>query len=406
MAITTEREPVTPDGNGNGNGNGNGAARANGNGHSPATAVAAPPVKTIVYREPITARGDVKWWTGAITFVALAALLVSILAIARHPAAKSSNATAASATAAAATTGQTIDFAANTPDGFQARDPKAPAPLPGTVHNITMHIEEKVLEIAPGVKQTMWTFDGKVPGTTYRGKIGDTFNFTIVNDGQMTHSLDFHAGMVSPSTAMVAIPPGGSHTYSFVAKHAGIFMYHCGTPPVLEHIAMGMYGAVIIDPPNLPPVDHEYVFVQSDLYTAKLGAIPDMNKLLAGNYDAVVFNGYVNQYKYAPIQVEPGQRIRAWVIDDGPSAPSSFHVIGTIFDTVYKEGAYLLQPGPENGGSQALDLQAAQGGFVEFTPTEAGSYAFVTHKFDDASRGALGVFQVGTTPAAGQQMSH
>jgi nitrite reductase (NO-forming) len=88
------------------------------------------------------------------------------------------------------------------------------------------------------------------------------------------------------------------------------------------------------------------------------------------------------------------------VIDDGPSDSSSFHVIGTIFDTVYKEGAYLLRPGP--GGSQALDLQAAQGGFVEFQPSQAGSYAFVTHKFDDASRGAVGVFQVGAAPV----MSH
>jgi nitrite reductase (NO-forming) len=91
-----------------------------------------------------------------------------------------------------------------------------------------------------------------------------------------------------------------------------------------------------------------------------------------------------------------------WVLDAGPSQSSSFHVIGTIFDTVYKEGAYLLRPGPDQGGSQALDLQAAQGGFVEFTPTEAGSYAFVTHKFNDASRGALGIFQVG----AAAPMSH
>jgi nitrite reductase (NO-forming) len=156
-----------------------------------------------------------------------------------------------------------------------------------------------------------------------------------------------------------------------------------------------MYGAVIIDPPNLPPVAHEYVMVQSELYTGANGDVPDYTKLLDGQYDAVMFNGYVNQYKYAPIKVMPNERIRVWVIDDGPSDSSSFHVIGTIFDTVYKEGTYLLRPGPDQGGSQALDLQAAQGGFVEFTPTEPGSYAFVTHKFDDAARGALGIFQVG-----------
>ena len=87
--------------------------------------------------------------------------------------------------------------------------------------------------------------------------------------------------------------------------------------------------------------------------------------------------------------------MRVWVLDDGPSQSSSFHVIGTIFDTVYKEGAYLLGPTPGVGGSQTLDLMPAQGGFVEFTPTEAGSYPLVTHKFNDASRGALGLFQVG-----------
>ncbi|HEY7137614.1 MAG TPA: multicopper oxidase domain-containing protein [Acidimicrobiia bacterium] len=351
-------------------------------------------VRTVVWREPITARAEVRWWTGAVTFAALAALLVSIVAIV-----KAHNPTAAKATTAAAAstaaTGTKIDFSAEPAKDFTARDPNAPAPLPGTVHDVSLHIKEVKLEVAPGVEQMMWTFDGKVPGPVYRGHVGDTFNFTITNDGTMTHSLDFHAGMVSPSTAMVAIEPGKSHLYSFRANHAGIYMYHCGTPPVLQHIASGMYGAVIIDPPNLPPVAHEYVMVQSELYTGANGDVPDYTKLLDGQYDAVMFNGYVNQYKYAPIKVMPNERIRVWVIDDGPSDSSSFHVIGTIFDTVYKEGTYLLRPGPDQGGSQALDLQAAQGGFVEFTPTEPGSYAFVTHKFDDAARGALGIFQVG-----------
>jgi nitrite reductase (NO-forming) len=128
-----------------------------------------------------------------------------------------------------------------------------------------------------------------------------------------------------------------------------------------------------------------------------------MSKLLAAQYDAVTFNGYANQYKFSPIHIEPNQSVRVWVLDDGPSDSSSFHVIGAIFDTVYKEGNYLLRPGPDQGGSQALDLQAAQGGFVEFTPTEVGNYTFLTHKFNDAARGAAGVFQVGN---AGTAMSH
>ena len=364
------------------------AAATSGNGHQPPT-----PGEW----QPLTARKEVWWWTGAVTLTAIAALLISVVAIALHHSTTSTAAPAASAAtgAAAATSGQTIDFNAEPGAAFKARSPEAPAPLPGQVHDIKLSIVEKKLEIAPGVKQTMWTFDGEVPGPVYRGAVGDTFNFTIVNNGTMTHSLDFHAGMVSPSTAMVPIQPGQSHTYSFVAKRAGIFMYHCGTAPVLLHLAAGMYGAVIIDPPNLPKVDHEYVMLQSELYTGKGGAIPEMDKLVNEQYDAVVFNGYVGQYKFAPIKVPANDRIRVWVLDDGPSQSSSFHVIGTIFDTVYKEGSYLLQPGPGQGGSQALDLAAAQGGFVEFTPTEPGTYAFVTHKFNDATRGAVGLFQVG-----------
>ena len=193
---------------------------------------------------------------------------------------------------------------------------------------------------------------------------------------------------------MRTIGPGQSLVYQFQATHSGIWMYHCGTPPVLHHVGNGMYGAVIIDPPDLPAVDHEYIFVQSELYlggTTEAGYMKMQNE----QWDAVVFNGYVNQYSAAPIRVEPGQTIRAWVLDAGPSESSSFHVIGTIFDTVYREGHYELRPDATHGGSQALDLQPAQGGFVEFTLEKPGTYPFITHKLADVCKGALGLFQAG-----------
>jgi nitrite reductase (NO-forming) len=269
------------------------------------------------------------------------------------------------------------------------------------VHKLTLDVIEKELEIAPGLKQMMWTFGGAVPGPVLRGKVGDTFEITLVNKGTLGHSIDFHASKVAWNVSMRTIQPGESLVYTFVAKHAGTFMYHCGTAPVIHHIANGMYGALIVDPPDLAPVDHEFVMLQSELYTAPKGEVADLPKMLDEQWDGVVFNGYVNQYKYAPIRVEPNQRVRIWVLDDGPSENSSFHVIGTIFDTVYKEGNYLLRRdsvGP--GGSQALDLQPAQGGFVEFSFDEAGLYPFVTHKFASASKGALGVFQAGEVAGA------
>ncbi len=286
---------------------------------------------------------------------------------------------------------------------FEARDPNAPAPLPGTVHDITLKATEQELEVAPGVKQMMWTFGGTVPGPTIRGKVGDTFRVTLVNDGTIGHSVDFHASMVAWNDEMRTIDPGQKLLYEFQATKAGIFMYHCGTAPALHHIGNGMYGAIIIDPPNLPPVDHEFAIVQSEIYPpGGAGQPADLNAMLNEQWDAVVFNGYVNQYKDRPIRVEKNQRIRVWVLDAGPSENSSFHVVGTIFDTVFKEGNYLLTPTTATqGGAQALDLQPAQGGFVEFTLAEDGLYPFVTHKFANVPKGALGLFQAGEVATSG-----
>jgi nitrite reductase (NO-forming) len=321
------------------------------------------------------------------------ALIVSVLSLVVGI--EKTNGTTTVSSGAATSAGPGIQMGQTPPANFQARDPNAPvdnSPA-GTVHKITLTVEEVPVAIAPGVTQLMWTYNGTVPGPILRGKLGDTFVITLKNDGTLSHSIDFHASKVAPNLTMRMIQPGESEVYKFTADYSGIFMYHCGAAPVLEHIAMGMYGAIIIDPPNLPPVAHEYVMVQSELYREADPTQPvDYNKLLNEQYDAVVFNGYVSQYADQPINVGVNQRIRVWVIDDGPSDISSFHVIGTIFDTVYKEGAYLLQPGPDHGGGQTLDLAPAQGGFVEFTFAVPGEYPFVTHKFADGARGANGVF--------------
>ncbi len=302
-------------------------------------------------------------------------------------------------TASGGASGATIDFAAAPGPDWKPFDPTlAPAPG-GTEHKITFHATETVMEVAPGVKQEMWTFNDQVPGPILRGKVGDIFTITLVNDGKLGHSLDFHASKVAWNDEMRTIQPGESLIYQFEAKFSGIWMYHCGTAPALHHIGNGMFGSVIIDPPELAPVDHEFVFVQSELYLGPDGQPGDLSKMQAFTPDAVVFNGYVNQYQHAPIRVEPGQRIRAWVLDAGPSENSAFHIVGTIFDTVYKEGVYLLRPNATRGGSQILDLQPAQGGFVEFSFDEAGLYLIVTHKFSNVGKGALGVFQAGEVAA-------
>ena len=294
-----------------------------------------------------------------------------------------------------------IDFAAKPGDDFRPFDPALrPAPE-GREHTLTLRATEKVIEVAPGVTQELWTFNDQVPGPVLRGRVGDLFTITLVNEGKLGHSIDFHASKVAWNEEMRTIKPGESLIYQFEAKHSGAFMYHCGTAPALHHIGNGMFGAIVIDPPGLAPVAHEYLFVQSELYLGPEGKPGDLTKMVAEAADAVVFNGYASQYLHRPIRVEPGERIRAWVIDAGPSENSSFHVVGTIFDTLFKEGAYRLQPGPSRGGSQALDLQPSQGGFAEFSFDEPGLYPIVTHKFSNVGRGALGLFQAGDVAPAG-----
>jgi nitrite reductase (NO-forming) len=341
-------------------------------------------------------RGQASVATTAAVSISICALVVGVAVFGAvvsddNPASVAATETAGATTAAPAAS--RFDFASAWDDAFVARDPVlAPAP-PETVHEIEFQATEVSLPISPGVKQVMWTFNGQVPGPVLHGKIGDVFRIKLTNNGTLPHSIDFHASKVAWNDEMRSIAPGQSLVYEFTATKAGIYMYHCGTGPVIHHIGMGMYGAIVIDPPDLAPVDHEYVFVQSELYGAHEGKVADPQKMIDSKWDAVVFNGAVNQYKDRPIEVGVGDRIRAWVIDDGPSENSSFHVVGTIFDTVYKEGAYVLRPGA--GGAQALDLQPAQGGFVEFSLDEEGLYLFVTHKFANVGRGALGIFKAG-----------
>ena len=362
-------------------------------------------------------------WTLVIFAFAAIALLASVIGIGLGMRAVDESGTSASAGGGAGGGGGTrtieielgdlfvrpspIDVAAGTEvilevtnNGAMAHDLKLGGET-GTEHTLTLHAIEKVMAVAPGVTQELWTFNDQFPGPVLRGRVGDIFTITLVNDGKLGHSIDFHSSKVAWNDEMRTIGPGESLVYQYEAKYAGVFMYHCGTAPALHHIGNGMFGAVIIDPPMLAPVDQEFVLVQSELYLGPEGQPGDLTAMQNEEHDAVVFNGYVNQYLNRPIRVEPGQRVRVWVLDAGPSENSAFHIVGTVFDTVFKEGTYLLQPDGRQGGSQALDLQPSQGGFAEFSFDEAGLYPIVTHKFANVGKGALGLFQAGEIPAAG-----
>lgn len=276
-------------------------------------------------------------------------------------------------------------------DGLVYRDPALPPAPDVAVHEHTWHVAESERQVAPGVTQPVWTFDGKMPGPVLRGRVGDLFRITIVNDGTMEHSIDFHAGEVNPDTNMAQIAPGESLTYEFEARRYGIWMYHCATMPMSLHIANGMFGAVVIDPPDLTPVDAEYVLLSHEVFLGEDGADPE--RVAAGLYDLTAFNGYPNQYQQRPIPARVGDTVRVWLFNVGPDNPLSFHVVGEIFDTVFKEGQYQIRSATDTG-SQALGLLAAQGGFVEMTFDEPGTYTFVNHQMTDAEKGQRGQFVV------------
>lgn len=344
---------------------------------------------------------------GAVAVFAVLALVVATIALAASSDGEvSGEATADHDMAAAPAGGPAVDAAAEPPPEFEPYDPSLEPAPGGTRHEVELHIAEAEMDVAAGISQTVWSFTDEagvpmVPGPTLRGRVGDIFEVTLINDteNEVPHSIDFHGSEVAWDDEMRTISPGQRLTYQFEAQRSGVWMYHCGTSPVIHHIGNGMFGALVVDPPNLPEVDREFIFVQSEYYFGPQGAIGSLDKMNAEAWDAVVFNGYAFQYLHRPIEVEVGERIRAWVLDVGPSENSAFHIVGTQWDTVFREGAYTLQRGdPEVGGSQVLALQPAEGGFVEFDFDEAGLYPIVTHKFANPGRGALGLFQAGTPP--------
>ena len=210
--------------------------------------------------------------------------------------------------------------------------------------------------------------------------------------------IDFHASQVAWNDEMTTINPGEEKVYEWTADYAGVWMYHCGTSPALHHIANGMYGMVIVEPAEgLSPVDAEVAVVQSEWYLGPQGEPASLAKAAAAAPapDYVVFNGVANQYLDHPIAVETGDRVRIFVLNAGPSVDSSFHVVGTIFSAVIKEGVRLTPGNEGNYGSQAVDLSPAQGAIIEMVMPEDGLYPMVTHAFNFVGRGALGLFQAG-----------
>ncbi len=290
------------------------------------------------------------------------------------------------------------DKSTKTATDYSPYDPKAPPLLPFEKHDIYLIAEEKLNTVAKGVSQQLWTYNGKVPGPVVHVRVGDTVRVHLSNpsSNKLPHSVDFHSSQAAWNDEMTSINPGEEKLYEWRADYAGVWMYHCGSNPALHHIASGMYGMVIVEPrEGLPKVDHEFALVQSEFYVGKQGQITDLHKAGLHGPDYVVFNGVANQYKDHPIEVGTGKKVRMYVLNAGPNEDSSFHIVGTIFNRVIKEGMELIPANKGHYGAQAVDLAPAQGAIIEFTTAEDGLYPIVTHAFNFVGKGALGLIKSG-----------
>ena len=251
-----------------------------------------------------------------------------------------------------------------------------------------------------GTTFTYWTFNRQVPGPMLRARVGDTVELTLVNthDSKMIHSIDLHAvtgGHGGGQHTQVA--PGQEKTITFKALNPGLYVYHCATPLVPQHIAAGMYGMILVEPEGgLARVDREYYVMQGEMYTgrphgAPVHQEPNLEKMANELPDYYVFNGEVGALsKTHKLQATVGETVRIYFGVGGPNKIASFHIIGEIFDKVYSEGSI---------SSPKHDVQTtlvAPGGatIVELKVQHPGSYLLVDHALSRAGKGAVGVLEV------------
>jgi len=273
---------------------------------------------------------------------------------------------------------------------------RLPAASKDAVVRFSITVEDRTIEIAPGVHFRAWTFNGRVPGPVLHVRQGQHVEITFHNRGNMPHSFDLHAARVAAGRAFRDIPPGKSMTLSFTAHDPGVFVYHCVTAPAVMHIAMGMYGAMVVTPSRpLPPTEHEFVLVGSEWYLNGSGqdepAIVDFDKALDMRPDVVTFNGFANQYVDHALRVPPGELARFYVGNAGPNLAIPFHVVGTVFERVYLDGDVTTWI----SGVQTTSVAAGAGAIFDARFEQTGANGFVNHSFANAHKGAQGTILVG-----------
>lgn len=288
---------------------------------------------------------------------------------------------------------------------------KHPAELPGPISRtepgkVTLDLEVLELDgrLADGSTYTYWTFGGTVPGPMLRVRQGDTVEIRLKNhaSSKSVHSIDLHAvNGPGGGAGSTQVKPGETERFTFKALNPGVYVYHCASPHIPTHIALGMYGLILVEPEGgLAPVDREFYVMQGELYTEGRSSDKghhafDGTKMYDERPDYVVFNGAFQALTGdRTMHAQAGERIRLIVGNGGPNLVSSFHVIGEVFDKVHPEGASEAL-----SNVQTTLIPAGGATWVEFTVDVPGRYLLVDHSISRAiNKGAVGFIDVAGPP--------
>jgi nitrite reductase (NO-forming) len=266
---------------------------------------------------------------------------------------------------------------------------------PATVR-VDLTVRELDGKLADGVGYHFWTFNGTVPGPMIRVRQGDDVELSLTNptDSQLPHNIDLHA-VTGPGggATLTGVAKGETKAFRFRALHPGVFIYHCATPPIDAHISSGMYGLIVVEPPEgLAPVDREFYVCQGEIYTAGAAGEPglqpmDLARMSTENPSYVVFNGAVGSVTGdRALKANVGETVRIFFGVGGPNLTSSFHVIGEIFDRAATWGSFSSM------AENVQTVSVAPGGatMVEFDVQVPGTYLLVDHALSRLGKGAAG----------------
>ncbi len=290
-----------------------------------------------------------------------------------------------------------------------SRDPADLPPPVGergpTTVRYALEAIERVGRLDDNTTYDFWTFNGKVPGPMMRVRVGDTVVLSLKNapDSVMLHNIDLHA-VAGPGggAVLTEVGPGETKSFTFKATQAGLYVYHCATPMVSNHISNGMYGMILVEPVSgLPKVDREFYVMQGEIYTAEAFGRTGLQefsveKLLNERPEYFVFNGAVGALtKEHPLHAKTGETVRIYFGVGGPNFTSSFHAIGTIFDRVYTAGSLTSPP-----ATSVQTTTVAPGGatVVDISLPVPGRFVLVDHALSRMERGLVGALIVEGPP--------